>query len=665
MLGRATVLVVVGLCLLVTADLVARPATDSTTLVQLSEELARGLESRRPQLYYDLLNSTQPAQKLLNENADVQLMYIDEQNRPVYYKTCNLNAARTISTDDVWPGGIGGFALDGTGSGAERMAIFDAGAVYWPHQEFEGRAVQQDSPGSIHYHATHVAGTMVAGGLVTSAKGMSHEAGLSCYDWDADESEMAGAAANGLLVSNHSYATITGWYYNGSEWYWYGDPFVDGYEDWKFGSYRSSAFTWDNIAYNAPHYLIVKAASNERDDDGPPSGTPHQVYYSGSWHPSSEPRDPDGGASGYDCLPEKSTAKNVLTVGAVHDLSGGYSGAANVIAAGFTSWGPTDDGRIKPDIVANGINLYSCGSSSPGSYIYLGGTSMATPNVSGSINLLIQYFESTHAATTPLASTVKAIVIHTADEAGSAPGPDYSFGWGLMNTLKAAQIIQADSAGDVTIVEAPLTEGGADEYYIDVDGTQPLRFTVAWTDRPGTPADYGAIDDPTPKLVNDLDLRVEHMTNGTTYQPYILDLYNPASAATTGDNYRDNVEQIYIEAPEAGKYTVRVSHKGVIAGSQYYSLIVPDAFIVPCCGVYDPDNLSGNVDYDPEGFKEISDILKLARYALQGGDTPVCLAEANTDGDADCFTDITDILRLARYALQGGEAPAECIIVCE
>jgi hypothetical protein len=84
-----------------------------------------------------------------------------------------------------------------------------------------------------------------------------------------------------------------------------------------------------------------------------------------------------------------------------------------------------------------------------------------------------------------------------------------------------------------------------------------------------------------------------------------------------------------------------------------------------CCGMYDPDNRSGNVDQDPDNFKDISDILMLARYSLLGGDTPPCLAEGNTDGDPDCFTEISDILRLARYALQGGEAPAYCVETCE
>jgi hypothetical protein len=80
-----------------------------------------------------------------------------------------------------------------------------------------------------------------------------------------------------------------------------------------------------------------------------------------------------------------------------------------------------------------------------------------------------------------------------------------------------------------------------------------------------------------------------------------------------------------------------------------------------CCR----DGISGNVDMDPEGFRDISDILYLARYALLGGDTPLCMSSANTDGDPECFTDISDILRLARYSLLGGEPPAPCLPQCE
>lgn len=87
--------------------------------------------------------------------------------------------------------------------------------------------------------------------------------------------------------------------------------------------------------------------------------------------------------------------------------------------------------------------------------------------------------------------------------------------------------------------------------------------------------------------------------------------------------------------------------------------------LVFCCGIYDPFGLTGNLDQDEQNFKDISDILLLARYAFFGGPQPICLADANTDGDPECQTDISDILRLSRFALLGGPAPAECLAECE
>ena len=81
-------------------------------------------------------------------------------------------------------------------------AVWDGGGVLTTHQEFGGRVTQIDSPGSTHYHSTHVAGTMVAGGVDSLATGMSYVASLMAYDWDFDDAEMAAAAANGLNVSN-------------------------------------------------------------------------------------------------------------------------------------------------------------------------------------------------------------------------------------------------------------------------------------------------------------------------------------------------------------------------------------------------------------------------------------------------------------------------------
>ena len=130
------------------------------------------------------------------------------------------------------------------------------------------------------------------------------------------------------------------------------------------------------------------------------------------------------------------TAKNVLTVGAIKDLPDHYHEISDVTMESYSSWGPTDDGRIKPDIVANGEKLFSCVATSNSSYNTLSGTSMATPNVSGSIILILNELKNLYPGKEFLASTIKGLVINTADKAGNTWGPDYRFGWGLMNTKK-------------------------------------------------------------------------------------------------------------------------------------------------------------------------------------------------------------------------------------
>jgi hypothetical protein len=147
------------------------------------------------------------------------------------------------------------------------------------------------------------------------------------------------------------------------------------------------------------------------------------------------------------------------------------------------------------------------------------------------------------------------------------------FGWGLMNTLGAAELIQDDATTPGYIHEETLANGATDEYYITSDGLEPIRVSLAWTDPPGTPP-APSLNPTTSNLVNDLDLRLERVATSTVYQPYILNPSSPSSAATTGDNFRDNSEQIYLQSPAAGTYVVRVTHKGTLASGQAYSLVM-------------------------------------------------------------------------------------------
>ncbi|UCE67668.1 MAG: IPTL-CTERM sorting domain-containing protein [Candidatus Zixiibacteriota bacterium] len=624
----------------------AQKETQTSELERLNRIFSRQLQESRPQLYYDLLTSTDSAQIRLNSDPDIQLMYINDRGMPVYYTVENLNAARTLSTDDVWPGGSGGFSLTGSGTVVGKLGIWDGGAVLAAHQELSGRVTQIDSPGGTHYHATHVAGTMIASGVQSAAKGMSYQANLTAYDWNNDNSEMSSAAASGMNISNHSYGFITGWYYSGS-WYWYGDIGISTTEDYGFGFYSGDARAWDQIAYNAPYYTIVKSAGNDRNDAGPGPGEGHYVW-DGGWIWSTDTRDPDGGADGYDCISYAGTAKNIITVGAVDDITGGYSAPGDVVMSSFSGWGPVDDGRIKPDVVANGISLYSSMDDSNSAYDYLSGTSMSAPNLSGSLNLLVRYYEATHAGTTPRSSTMKAIIIQTADEAGPNSGPDYMFGWGLMNTLRAAQLIELDSTSTGIILEDSLLNSEVRQYELTGDGTKPIRITLVWTDPAGTPP-MPSLNPTTLMMVNDLDLRLEYIGTGTIYYPYILNPSAPANPAVTGDNIRDNIEQIYIDLPSAGTYRLSVSHKGTLGAPQYYSLAGSVNLQIPTSGsppvalctniiaTADSSCRAGasvdNGSYDPDGDPITLVQIPAGPYPL--GQTPVYLIVTDSSGLAD------------------------------
>ncbi|MFZ4707776.1 MAG: S8 family serine peptidase, partial [Bacteroidales bacterium] len=492
---------------------------------------------------------------------------------PVYYITDNLNAAKTISTNQLWSGGTAGLNLSGSG---QVLGEWDANAVRPTHQELTGRVTQVDGETVQNAHSTHVAGTLIAQGTVASAKGMSPAASLHAYDWDNDESEMALAAAAGLKISNHSYGSIAGWYSYSGYWYWYGWIPYSETEDFGFGYYDDQAALWDQIAHDAPAYLIVKAAGNDRGE-GPSSGAGHYAWIDGAWTWSTTVRDKDGGALGYDCISYNGTAKNIMTVGAVNDITSGYTQVSDVVMTSFSGWGPTDDGRIKPDIVANGYGLYSSLETSNTAYGTYNGTSMASPNVAGSLGLLLQHKENLDGNSEIWkAATMKALVLHTADEAGTNPGPDYIFGWGLMNTKTAALLMTSDhtEGANFNIRELSLSNGGTYQTTVYADGTNPLKATIVWSDPAGTPATPS--NDPTDlMLVNDLDMRLTDPVS-TVYYPYILNPASPASAASTGDNYRDNVEQVYITGTTYGKaYTLTINHKGSLTGgSQDFSLIL-------------------------------------------------------------------------------------------
>lgn len=474
-----------------------------------------------------------------------QAMDVNEQGEPIYTVIYNRDAAISTRTNYVNSGGGLGLNLDGDNM---LIGIWDGGLVLDTHIEFAdgpfgttSRVTRKDS-GPADYHGTHVAGTMIARGSDPQAKGMASKADMVSYDWEDDRAEVIGEIQqNGLLISNHSYG-VPVFKDNGSMNV---DPAIPG-------KYTSFSYNWDLVHYNAPKYLMVIAAGNEGELSYPQSLGPNR-----------------------DKLTNEGTSKNNLVVANAMDAQiDGQGNLINVQIHPSSSQGPTDDRRIKPDITGNGTHLYSTSNASNTAYAYATGTSMASPNVAGSLILLQQYYHNLH-NTFMRSATLKGIALHTADDAGTV-GPDAVFGWGLLNVKKAAETITGDNQTDpndktAIVKELTLNQGGTYTISVDASTTEPLKASITWTDIPGNPAN-NQLNSSTPVLVNDLDIRITQ--NSNTFLPWKLSFFDPVGPAIQGDNTVDNVERVDVENA-TGTYTITVTHKGSLqTGSQDYSLVI-------------------------------------------------------------------------------------------
>ncbi len=507
--------------------------------------------------------------------------------RPLYRTTHNANAAISTGADllQASPYSLGGTNLV--------VGVWDGGAVRSTHREFGARVTVMDGAAVID-HATHVAGTIAAAGVAPAARGMGPGLRVDSYDWNNDLSEMtargsAAPAEEGTIpLSNHSYGYITGWRATGVSspaFIWYGASTNAASVDAAFGQYNSNPRGLDLLAASLPYYLIFRSAGNDRTENPTPGQTvqmvannPATTTYDAALHPAG-----DGNyRSGFDTISHDALAKNVLTVGSTLDaISAGQRAPAMAAVSSFSSWGPTDDGRIKPDVVANGDSVYSPVGTGDSAYGTYWGTSMATPNAAGTAALLVEQHARLFPGSALRSASLKGLLIHTADDRGTA-GPDYKFGWGLVHGRAAADLLR-DHAADRS--KGRLTEGLLTSATNQItrefvwDGLSPIKATLVWTD-PAGPATTTA-DSRTAVLRNNLDLRIEG-PDGTTHRPFIMPFvgtWTPASAdlpATTGVNNTDNVEQVRIDTPAfPGTYRVIVSRPGSLEGNQQaFSLLL-------------------------------------------------------------------------------------------
>jgi subtilisin family serine protease len=420
-------------------------------------------------------------------------------------------------------------------------------AIRNTHVELNGRVtygtdLASPAPTVFSNHGTHVAGTIASSGAhapgisdsdAENTQGMAPAANLQSWSSASDASEMATAAGAGgtVRVSNHSYGIGIGWNDAGAKV----SDFTANLS--SFGLYDITSQSFDDVVNNTG-LLIFKSAGNDRDDrwrgsGAAPAGTdPHKDCTTGT------------STIDADCIDPRGVAKNIFTIGAMAD-------ATNI--ADYSSFGPTDDGRIKPDLVARGSSVFSTTGGSDTATGTLSGTSMSTPAAAGIAALMLEIANRRAITMTPEA--MKALLIETAiDVKGigqSTEGPDYATGWGIIDAAAAGKMLGA-AKGPGLVQDSLTADGlvGTRTYPIYVaPGLPELKVTLAWSDPSG------------PNLINDLDLRLFAPGDTTSFSSWLLDPANPGNAAVRdgGDDNRNNVEQVSVLNPAPGVWQATVS----------------------------------------------------------------------------------------------------------
>jgi len=452
-----------------------------------------------------------------------------------------------------------------TGAGV-KVGIWDGGLVAQTHDDFKNRLTIGTPNGSVDRHATHVAGTLggtgahskdaleeqqmsdtltlsghpaavsstaeaaatsgqpAAAGIDKQWQGVAPEVSIVSYYWDnPTDAHEAAIQSQGIMLSQNSWGyTVDQQLGNCS----------------LYGTYTLEAEGFDQVVSGifGRRIPIIFAAGNERNDGdcGMSAAAPYANYGN---------------------IAPPVTAKNVLAVGAINSDDGDMTE--------FSSWGPTTDGRLKPDIVAPGCRKTGQVTSTVPSNGYAGmcGTSMAAPAVSGGVALLIEQRQKM-AKPVLLPSSIKAVLIHGANDIVPA-GPDYRTGFGAVNIRNSADLIKADKVteGEIT------TSGQMKTATLQIaPGAKQLKVTLAWDDEP-------ASTNASVSLVNDLDLKLVS-PGGKLHLPWRLDPKSPDSPAVRGEDRVNVLEQAIVENPEAGAWKIQVHGFAVPKPAQRFSLIV-------------------------------------------------------------------------------------------
>jgi len=487
---------------------------------------------------------------------------------PIYVVSHNRQSAEEIEADTTW-GTFDGWDFNLSGAGV-KIALRDIHLTATNHQEFGGQRVSQKVSGSESEHATAVCGTICADGVDTNAQGMANSSQVDSYTV-AESMPFSGLlnAIPSVHITAYTYGEAAGWQLSGASYWWKDSAYSpeSTTESGSFGRYEFEPKDLDANTYTAVYILPVVSVGNDNGE-----------YYAGQWHwcwyygvYTNDYHPADGAAkNGYDTLNPLACSKNALVVGATP--RGIYSPAS------YSSCGPTDDGRIKPDVTAPGGPVYTTSDNGTNQYVTLEGSSFSSGTAAGTLAMLQELHERGYGSNQPmLASTWRALLMHTADS-GYNGGPDYRTGWGRINAFEAAKVVSNNMsyASLPHIKELRLLDGETIEFDV-VFGTGGWhRVSIAWTDPPGESiAEDWTLDGTNLVLVNDLDLRVID-PSGVTNFPMILDPQNPTNSFTTGDDFRNNYEQVDLQL-SPGTNRVCISHKGnLLDGMQDLSVIITD-----------------------------------------------------------------------------------------
>lgn len=488
-----------------------------------------------------------------------------------------------------------------TGAGVT-VSLFELAAAQGDHVEFGGRLSVVGSGGGSgdKNHATHVAGTIGAGGVRPEAKGMApavqiHQfcvqtpCGGSMSFLDDKEEKLP---TLGVAVDNNSWGFKLGWDTDSGDNVWLGAGQYYGAYDLILTSPLDEISNDHDILFvhssgndaDAPNFSDEFFGHRHTNDEGDTDFT-KRYCYSLDGSGSDCPATCNGGCEKtrhltslpFGTVGVTAAAKNVITVGAVNQ---------NLDIVGFSSRGPAKDGRVKPDLVARGNSVLS--SVPTNSYSRLSGTSMAAPAVTGVAALLTEQWKKTF-GTAPKPLHLKAVLIAGATDLGN-PGPDFTHGFGLVNAKASVDTIIADAAKGNRIRTITLAAGtsATHEFPIAVSTPQNVRVVLQWNDPaiPFTPVP----DDIAPvALVNDLDLRVIG-PDGTVHLPWVLDSSQVTANATRGVNTKDNTEVVEIANAPVGTYRIVVAGTSVAQGPQTAVVVTSAPAAAPCIDLQEPND---------------------------------------------------------------------------